>query len=179
MHAANRSSSFGKTCAAALLAALVNFVPRTAHAQNKLAVDLGADLPQGSGNDNGWGVGVRFGRQWNLALLKLVPEVGFSYHDMSGPADVTAWNILAGGRLGLDFGLEPIIFAHAGLGHYSAAAGSQTSLGYDIGAALDLTILPVVSFGAHVMESGIAGDNGSAALSWLEVGGHVAFTIGE
>jgi hypothetical protein len=179
MHSANRSSVFVKTGVGALLAGLALFAPSTAHAQNKFAIDLGADFPSGKGNDNGWGAGVRFGHQWNLTLIKLIPEVGFSYHDMSGPADTKAWNILAGGRFGIDFGLEPLVFAHAGIGHYSSFDASQTSFAYDIGAALDLTILPVVSFGAHVMESGIAGGGGSDAFSWLEVGGHVAFNIGE
>lgn len=179
MRSPHRTSALLKASAGALFLSLAVLLPRTASAQNKIAIDLGADLPQGSGNDNGWGIGGRFGRQWNLAVIKLTPEVGFSYHDLTGPADATAWNILAGGRFGIDFGLEPIVFAHAGLGHYSASFGDHTSFGYDIGAALDLTILPVVSFGAHVMESGISGGNGSDALSWLEIGGHVSFNIGE
>jgi hypothetical protein len=179
MRSSNRSLLFVKTGAGALFALTALLCSGHARAQNKLAIDLGADFPSGTGNENGWGAGVRFGHQWNLTLIKLTPEVGFSYHDMSGAADTKAWNILAGGRFGIDFGLEPIIFAHAGLGHYSSVGASQTSLGYDIGGALDLTLLPVVSFGAHVMESGIAGGGGSDAFSWLEVGGHVAFTIGE
>jgi hypothetical protein len=179
MHFANRSSVFVKIATAVLPAALALLAPSTAHAQNKLAVDLGADFPSGSGNGNGWGVGGRFGHQWNLTLIKLIPEVGFSYHDMSGTADTKAWNVLAGGRFGIDFGLEPLVFAHAGVGHYSSVDASHTSFAYDIGGALDLTLLPVVSFGVHVMESGIAGGNGSDAFSWLEVGGHVAFNIGE
>src|SRR6478609_4398851 len=107
MHFPHRSCALLKASAGVLFALFAVLLPRTARAQNKIAVDLGADFPQGSGNDNGWGIGGRFGRQWNLAVIKLTPEVGFSYHDLSGPADATAWNILAGGRFGVDFGLEP------------------------------------------------------------------------
>ena len=174
----HRSSVLLKAGAGALFTFLAVLLPRTASAQNKIAVDLGADFPSGSGNDNGWGIGGRFGHQWNLTLIKITPEVGFSYHDLSGRSDTTAWNILAGGRFGVDLGLEPLVFAHAGVGHYSTIGGDHTSFAYDIGAALDLTVLPVVSFGAHVMESGIAGGNGYDALNWLEVGGHIAFNIG-
>jgi hypothetical protein len=175
----HRTSALLKLGAGALCVSLGVLMPRTASAQNKIAIDLGADLPQGSHNDNGWGIGGRFGHQWNLAVIKLIPEFGFSYHDLTGSADATAWNILAGGRFGIDFGLEPLVFAHAGLGHYATSFGDHTSLAYDFGAALDLTILPVVSFGAHVMESGIAGGNDADPLSWLELGGHVSFNIGE
>lgn len=171
-------SAFVKAAAGALVTSLALLAPSTAHAQNKLAVDVGADIPSTSGNDDGWGAGVRFGRQWNLTLVKITPELGFSYHDLSGPADTKAWNILFGGRVGIDFGLEPLIFAHAGVGHYSSVADSQTSLGYDVGAALDLTLLPVITFGAHVMESGIAGSSSHDPLNWLQVGGHVAVTLG-
>jgi hypothetical protein len=179
MRLPQRSSVLLKASAGALCSLLAVLVPRTASAQNQIAVDLGYDLPQGHANDNGWGIGGRFGHQWNLALIKITPEVGFSYHDFSGPPDTTAWNILAGGRFGVDLGLEPLVFAHAGVGHYSSIGGDHTSFGYDIGAALDLTILPVVNFGAHVMEAGIAGSNNADALSWLEVGGHISFKIGQ
>lgn len=173
-----RPSLLVKVSAGALLTSFAVLVPATAHAQNKLAVDVGADLPSSSGNDDGWGAGVRFGRQWNLTLIKLTPELGFSYHDLSGPADTKAWNILFGGRVGIDFGLEPLVFAHAGVGHYSSVDASQTSFAYDIGAALDLTLLPVVSFGAHVMESGIAGSSSHDPLNFLQIGGHVSVTLG-
>jgi hypothetical protein len=170
--------SLVRATALALTLTLAVLAPRTAHAQTKLAIDLGADLPSASGNDDGWGAGLRLGRQWNLTLLKLVPEIGFDYHSFGGSADTTAFRFVGGGRFGIDLGVEPIVFAHAGIGHWSAADASQTSLGYDIGAALDLTILPVVSFGAHVMETGIAGSNGTSAFTWVEIGGHVSFNIG-
>jgi hypothetical protein len=168
-----------RASAAGAALALPLLVSNVASAQPKLGIDLGADLPSKSnGNKDGLGFGLRLGHQWNLAIIKLVPEIGFDYHDFGGPADVTAFRFVGGGRFGIDLGLEPIVFAHAGLGHWSAAGTSDTNLGYDIGGALDLTILPVVSFGAHVMEAGIAGGNATDSFNWLEIGGHVAFTLG-
>ena len=52
-------------------------------------------------------------------------------------------------RIGIDFGLEPSVFAHAGIGHFEITSDAHTSLGYDVGAALDPTLLPVISFGPH------------------------------
>jgi hypothetical protein len=159
--------------------ALPLLVSNVASAQPKLGIDLGADLPNKStGNKDGLGFGLRLGHQWNLAIIKLVPEIGFDYHDFGGPADVTAFRFVGGGRFGVDLGIEPIVFAHAGLGHWSAVGASDTNLGYDVGAALDLTILPIVSFGAHVMETGIAGGGNTDSFNWLEIGGHVGFTLG-
>lgn len=158
--------------------ALPFFVSAAASAQPKLAVDVGADLPQNSGSKDGLGFGLRLGNQWNLAIIKIVPEIGFDYHDFGGPPDARAFRFVGGGRFGIDLGLEPIVFAHAGLGHWSAVGASDTNFGYDVGAALDLTILPVVSFGAHVMETGIAGGGNTDSFNWLEIGGHVGFTLG-
>ena len=59
-----------------------------------------------------------------------------------------------------------------------ASASSSTSLGYDVGLALDLTMLPVVSFGPHVLVAGVAGgESSNEPLSWVEVGGHVSFSL--
>lgn len=170
--------SLVRASAVAAALALPLLISSAASAQPKLGIDLGADIPNNSGGKDGLGFGLRLGHQWNLAVIKLVPEIGFDYHDFGGPGNVNAFRFVGGGRFGVDFGLEPIVFAHAGLGHWSGAGVSDTNLGYDIGAALDLTILPIVSFGAHVMETGIAGGSNTDSFNWLEVGGHVGFTLG-
>lgn len=162
----------------ALAAAFVLATPATAHAQNQLAFDLGADFPSGSSNDDGWGLGGRFGHEWDLLVLSLTPELDVAYHNFSGPADATTFAVMGGGRLGLGFVLEPSVFLHAGVGHLSGEATSHTSLAYDFGAALDVTALPVIAFGPHIAWSGIAGTSESGAFSWFELGGHVSFAIG-
>ncbi len=47
-----------------------------------------------------------------------------------------------------------------------------------MGAALDLTMLPIVSFGAHIQETGIAGGPNTDSFNWLEIGGHIGLTLG-
>jgi hypothetical protein len=152
---------------------------RPAFAGPKVAIDVGATFPAGASNHGGFGVGARFGHEYKLTLLELTPELGLAYHDFGGPADATAIAGFAGGRFGVNLGLEPLVFAHAGVGHFSSVSRSNTSLAYDVGGALDLTILPVVSFGAHAMVAGIAGTSSVNGLSWVELGGHVSFSVGE
>jgi len=159
---------------AAGAAALLLAIGPVAQAQTKLAVDVGAAFPSGAVSSDGWGAGLRFGREYHLTLLTLTPELDAAYHRFGDSTD--AFRFMGGGRLGVDFGLEPSVFAHAGVGHYSAPSSSSTSLGYDVGLALDLTMLPVVSFGPHVLVAGVAG---TEPLSWVEVGGHVSFSFGD
>ena len=162
---------------AATMALFFCLSPR-ANAQTTVAVDVGAAFPSGAESSDGWGAGLRFGRRYHVTLLSLEPELDVAYHNF-GDGKTEAFRVLGGGRLGIDAGLEPSVFAHAGVGHYAAPVTSHTSLGYDIGAALDLTMIPVVSFGPHVMFAGIAGTDTIEPLSWFEVGGHVSFTFGE
>jgi hypothetical protein len=161
----------------AFAAALV-LCERPAAAQNKLSVDVGAAFPDGTNNGDGWGLGLRYGREWKLAILTLTPEFDFSYHNFSGPNDATTLAFMGGGRLGIDFIIEPSVFAHAGVGHVDGVGISQTSLGYDVGAALDLTVLPVIDFGPHLIFAGIAGDHSNDPFTWMEIGGHISFNFG-
>jgi hypothetical protein len=160
--------------AAGAVALLAAAAPARA-AETKAAVDVGAAFPSGVVDTDGWGAGLRFGREYRITLLTLTPELDVAYHRFGESTD--AFRVLGGGRIGVDFGLEPSAFAHAGIGHYSARPGSQTSLGYDVGLALDLTILPVVSFGPHVMMAGVVGNEPTDPLTWVEVGGHVSFSF--
>jgi hypothetical protein len=171
------SHRLGSLAVALSLSALCVLTPSLAAAQNKLSFDAGAAFPAASGNDDGWGVGVRFGHEWDLLLLSITPEIGVSYHDFSGPNDATTFAGFGGGRVGIGFILEPSVFLHAGVGHLGGVV-RHTSLAYDLGAALDITAIPVIDFGPHVMLSGIAGDENTEAFSWLEIGGHLTFNFG-
>jgi hypothetical protein len=167
--------------AAALFAALT--LTSTAHAQNQIAVDVEAAWADDPEDDSGFGVGVRAGHVWDIAILELTPEFGASYHDFDGAPNASAWNLMAGGRFGIDLLIQPSIYAHAGLGHFGydlpEREVSHTSLAYDVGVALDLTLLPVIDFGAHATLAGIAGDENVDPFSWLAIGGHIAFSFGE
>jgi hypothetical protein len=171
------SHRLGSFAVALSLGALGVLTPGSAAAQNKLSFDAGAAFPSSSGSDDGWGLGMRFGHEWDLLLLSITPEIGLSYHDFSGPNDATTFAVFGGGRVGIGFILEPSVFLHAGVGHLGGVV-RQTSLAYDLGAAVDITAIPVIDFGPHVMLSGIAGDENSDAFSWLEIGGHLTLNFG-
>jgi hypothetical protein len=167
----------------ALACAFVLSLATPSRADGVLSADLDAALsPDGPrGVDTGWGVGGRLGHRWRLLLIDLTPEFGFHYTTFGGSSDLTAWNASAGGRLGVNFILEPSVFAHAGLGHYGYdIAGkdyTQTALGYDFGFALDLTAIPIIDIGAHVAWMGVSGDEEMDSLGWVAVGGHVGIHI--
>jgi hypothetical protein len=157
---------------------------RPAQAANKLALDVEATFPADIPNaDNGWGAGLRFGREWNLVLVKLTPEIQGNYHAFGGSSDVRQFGVMGGGRVGLGLLVQPSVFAHAGVGHFgyktTTADVSQTSLGYDLGVALDITALPLLDIGAHASLNGVAGDDDVRSIAWYAVGGHVAFSFGD
>ena len=153
-----------------------------AGAQNKLSFDGEAAFPSSSASKTGWGLGLRAGHEWDLLLLSLTPEIGGSYHAFGGSPDARTFSGVAGARVGLGFILEPSVFTHFGVGHfgYDTAAGavSHTSLTYDFGAALDLTVLPVIDLGAHVDYVRILGDS-VANFSFIAVGAHITFKLGK
>ena len=158
--------------------ALGLLVTSPAQAENKLSLDAGAAFPDGGGNDDGFGLGVRYGHEWDLTIISLIPELGLGYHAFGGPNDADVVTVVGGGRIALGFVLEPSVYAHAGVGHVASDLTSFTSLAYDVGAAVDLTAIPMVSFGPHLTLAGVAGNKSRDPFSWLEVGGHVTFGFG-
>jgi hypothetical protein len=167
--------------AGAISALFALLSPSEAAAQNQFSIDAEAAFPNQEGHENGWGVGARFGHEWDLVLVSVTPELGFNYHAFGGAPDADAFAVVGGGRVGLGFVLEPSAFLHAGVGHfgYDTLVGevSQTSLAYEMGLALDLTLLPVIDIGAHGSYAGVAGDQEVEAFSWWAVGGHVTFVF--
>lgn len=166
--------------AAVVVAALA--ASRTAHATGKLALDLEAAFPSDvPDTDRGFGGGLRLGNEWNLVLLKLTPEFQGNYHAFGGASDAKQFSAMAGGRVGVGLVIQPSVFAHAGVGHFSYRAHSediaQTSLAYDVGAALDLTLLPLVDLGVHGSVNGIAGDKDADPFTWYALGAHVALSL--
>jgi hypothetical protein len=155
-----------------------------AAAQNRFSIDAEAAFPADDSHDTGWGVGARFGHEWDLVLISLTPEIGANYHAFGGPPDAETFAVVAGGRVSIGFVLEPSAFLHAGIGHfgYDTTSGdvSQTSIAYEAGLALDFTLLPLIDLGAHASFAGVGGDpdNDLDAFNWFAVGGHVSFVFG-
>jgi hypothetical protein len=159
-------------------AALLLLFTTPVEAENKLSFDAGAAFPEGAGNDDGFGLGLRYGHEWDLAIISLTPEMGVGYHAFGGRNDADVLTIFGGGRLAIGFVLEPSVYAHAGVGHVATDATSFTSLAYDVGAAVDLTAIPMVAFGPHLTFAGVAGNERRSPFSWLEIGGHITFGFG-
>lgn len=172
-----KTSSF----AAALTA--VSLVSAPAMAEDEISVDVEAAWADDPNDSNGFGVGLRAGHVWDIAIITITPEIGASYHDFEGASDPSAWDVKAGGRFGIDLLIEPSVYAHAGLGHFGYDLPgddvSHTSLAYDVGAALDITVLPVIDFGVHATVAGVSGNDTIDPFSWLAVGGHVSFAFNE
>jgi len=158
--------------------ALVNLSTGAAHATTQLSLDAGGAFTPDETVGNGWGISGRLGHRWKLAILTLTPELSISYHKFSGLGDPRTIAGLGGVRAGIDFIVQPSVFVHAGVGNVNAVT-SHTSIAYDFGGALDLTLLPVVDIGPHVVFSGIAGDNTYDPFTWVEVGGHITFNFGD
>lgn len=174
-----RSLHLPVALAAALTALASMGFSGTAQAADKIAVDvdhtLSNNLPR---TDEGWGAGVRLGHEWNLVLLKLVPEFGFSYQDFQGPSDANAWRAVAGGRLAIGLLIEPSAYVHVGVGHYRydelLGSVSHTGFAYDGGVALDLTAIPIIDVGVHFTVAGISGNSDVNDASWTALGAHAA-----
>ena len=169
----NLRSSIPRTAFVFSLLFMALLTSRPAKADHeRVSLDADAVWRTGSQDDNGWGGGLRLGHSWEVLVLSLTPELGLSYHDFGtrGPTDFRGF---AGGRVAIDFVVQPSVFVHAGLGHVGRTE-SQTSLAYDFGGALDLTVLPV-DLGIHALFSGVAGDGTAPAFTWFGVGAHVTF----
>jgi len=160
-----------------LVAGMLVVASRPAAADNRVSVDASAAFPSNEADGDGWGVGLRYGHRWGFAILNLTPELGLAYHRFGAPYEPETFGFFGGGRVGIGFIVEPSVFAHAGI-TYLDRVTSHTSLGYDVGAALDLNIFPI-AFGPHLMVAGVAGDSDTDPYSWVSLGGHLTFSLGD
>jgi hypothetical protein len=86
------------------------------------------------------------------------------------------WRGLVGGEVRIGKILEPGVFAHVGVGHLSGV-GAFTAPAFDVGLALDLTLIPLIDIGAHVAYNALLGDDERTGFSWLTAGLHAALVI--
>lgn len=126
------------------------------------------------------GGGVLFaGLQRNVGQVALISELVLSHHVLdaqtSSNAAVTAAKF--GGRLRFLKDFEPGLFVHVGGGRVSGdPLFASTDLAFDVGASLDLTLLPLVDLGTHVAWNRVFGGMGGG-LSYVTVGIHAALVI--
>lgn len=132
---------------------------------------------------NGAGVDLYFGPRLDLAILTLTTEIKAGYHDFGGALDPTVYRGMVGGSLGIGAIIRPSVFAHLGVGHlrfddpFGLDREGRTHLTTDVGAALDITILPLIDIGVHGSYNVLAGDDDYDSFDWLQAGAHVTFVL--
>ena len=163
---------------AAALLALSASVPGSARADWTLAGDLEADVPVSLERISA-GFAVRIGYQLHLPLLTLTPEIGFHYAGFD--PEPSLYRGIAGGRLGIGEVFRVGVFAHVGVGHasFDTVVGdvSHTAFTFDLGAFLDLTILPLIDIGIHAGYGNLSPEGEEDALQWIPLGAHVAIVF--
>lgn len=147
------------------------------------------------------GLNGRAGWVIDLPLVDLVTEVQLGYVRFGGLIErvneqpnfaVEILRPTVGARLGIGELLRPTVFAHVGLGRFDVTpkdrhtlavvaeeiAGvrwgvprDETALTWDVGAALDLVVLPFVEVGAHLAYNRIDVEGG---FDWWSSGLHAA-----
>jgi hypothetical protein len=150
------------------------FVSRLAAADTGVAVDAEGAIPTTPSAllSGGGGLGIRFGDQFHLPLLRLTVETGYAYARLvkeNAPADWTLHRVHVGGRVGLGEVIVGVVFAHVGYGwrvtHDDSYGGG--GLAYDAGLGVDLN-LSVVSLGVHAGYNHI--DAQPVAPQWISLG---------
>jgi hypothetical protein len=125
------------------------FCAANAQADTTVMADLDLVLPVASPYHPGAGFGVRVGQQWDIALLALTPELGFTYQSLA-EGDPAVYRGVAGLRAGIGSILRPGVFAHVGFGTLGRGVPVRPSFSYDGGVFLDVVLLPLITFGAHL-----------------------------
>ena len=153
-----------------------------AHAQPTLAVDADANIPVSTPNlTTGLGVGLRLGHRFKIPLIAFTPEIGGSYHGFNGElVAVGISRIDAGGRIGIGEIFRLSAYGHIGYGYaaYSNDTPGFGGLTWDLGGALDFTLLPVVDIGVHIDYSSLtSAGNPDYKVHWVDIGPHVAFVF--
>ncbi len=171
-----------------LLAASVLVVAGPAHAdgddrrdsdnsKTHIAVDFDFDNALNEpGTEAGGGGAIRVGQEFDLFLVSLTPEVGGSYHAFGGEADNRIYAGFLGGRLGIGKVIEPSIFAHLGVARV-VGLESRTAPLFDVGLALDFTLLPLLDLGVHGAYNAMLPRDNSSSFSWITLGVHAALVF--
>lgn len=162
----------------------------TAHADWRLGVGVTTGLDTGSlaiepGDGAAMGATGRLGYSIDLPLVDLVPELAVSYVRFPGdelgnaPQAITSTRFGARLELGIPV-LSPAVYGHVGYASLAGEGGDyvldRSGWSYDVGAALDLTVISEVRIGVHATYNAMQPDQ-KDELTWTEVGAHVAFEL--
>ncbi len=133
----------------------------------------------------GGGVDVRVGPRLELWRMQLTPELSAGMHDLGGFPSPTVLRGLVGGKVAFDLelGIKPTLFAHFGVGRlrYDAAEAVErdaaTGMAGDLGASLDVNVLPMLDVGIQGSYNAVGIDLARARFEWIQVGGHVTVIL--
>lgn len=131
--------------------------------------DYAAALSSSQDIDAGTGGAVRLGRELDLLLVTLTPEIGGTYETFSGSPNSRIYGGFAGGRLGVGKIIEPSIFAHVGVAHIDGWQ-DRTAPMLDAGLALDFTLLPLIDLGVHAGINTLLATREGNGVSWGTAG---------
>ncbi len=140
-----------------------------------LDFDFGAALDE-PGTQAGGGGQLRIGREWDLFLVSLTPEIGGGYHAFGGDDETRVYTGFAGGRLAVGKIIEPAIFAHVGIARV-AGLESRTAPMLDGGLAIDFTLLPLIDIGLHGAYNVMLPRSDGSALKFATLGAHAALVL--
>ena len=172
----------------ALVGALWSTYAARAEAQFAVRGELDAALLMDSDTDEdpsvGMEVGGFLGYGLDLTVIAFVPEIGFTYGTFADTYERDLLRLLGGARLTLPGAvLQWSLVAHIGYGTSNGvdvdAVLDRSGLTFDVGGALDITLLPIVFFGAHLDYGALLASTGSGAQTAhiLGAGLHVGISL--
>jgi hypothetical protein len=165
-------------CAALMVLALA---PNPARADFMVGIDVDGVEPFESGAAFGGGFGVRVGTQLHVPLLALTPELAFTYAQFGDDYGPTIYRGMIGGRVAIGEIIRVGLYGHIGLGRFALDLDgddpSGTDVTYDVGIALDFTVLPILNLGVHAAYNSFGEDDDREAFEWMTTGAHVEFVF--
>jgi hypothetical protein len=147
------------------------FVARTASAGPSVGFDPDLAFPIDSPGNTGGGFVARLGYELRLPLITSTPEIAFSYAGFGGDRGPNVYRALAGIRLGFGEIVRVGPLAHIGYGHLVPPhAPNADGFTWDVGAFANLTLIPVLNIGVHVVYNSIAATDTSSTYKYLTTG---------
>ena len=138
--------------------------------------DFGAALDVPGSSTTGGGGAIRIGREWDLLLISLTPEVGGRLHSFGGSEPTRIYGGFLGGRFAVGKLVEPSIFAHVGVSRVTGLE-DRTAPTLDGGVALDLTLLPLIDIGVHGAYNVMYPRGDGSSLDFVTLGAHAALVL--
>ena len=125
----------------------------------------------------GGGGALRFGRELDLFLVSLTPELGGGYHVFgSGDDRSKLYSGFLGGRLAIGKIIEPSLFGHVGVGRLDGPE-ARTAPMLDAGVALDFTLLPLIDLGLHGAYNVVLPREDGTSFKFVTLGAQAALVL--